>query len=195
MAESADTPTAILACAAELLRASPFDDISYRALGLAAGVSERTVYRQYPTRSHLLEALARWIEEREFALAPFVTLREFEAAVRRRFHDYDTSPAFAFVCARAAAVSPTAEIGQTFFTRAIEAMLATQAPALNHRDLQRLTATLRAFSSAQFWSRMRIAYEMDAADIADVFERTVAAAVGASGIARPVTALRAEATR
>jgi len=188
MAEPADTPTAILACAAELLRQTSFDDISYRTLGVGVGVSERTVYRQYPTRAHLLEALAQWIEEREFAMEPFVTLAQFQAAVRRRFRDYDASPAFAFVCARAGAVSPTADAEPTFLTRAIEAMLATQAPSLNDRDLNRLVATLRSFSSAQFWSRTRTAFDMDAGDIADVFDRTVHGAIGAVGASRPTVA-------
>jgi len=185
MAELPDTPTAILACAAELLRQSSFDDISYRALAAEVGVSERTVYRQYPTRAHLLEGLAQWIEEREFGMAPFVTLAQFQAAVRRRFRDYDASPAFAFVCARAAAVSPTTDTEPTFLTRAIEAMLATEAPTLNDRDLNRLVATLRTFASAQFWSRMRTAFDLDAADIADVFDRTVRAAVGGVIASRP----------
>ena len=58
MAEGVDTPTAILANAAAALRENPFDDISYRTLGDAVGVSERTVYRHFPTRSHLLEGVA-----------------------------------------------------------------------------------------------------------------------------------------
>ena len=53
---------AILASAAVLLREQTFDDISYRALADEVGISERTVYRQYPTRAHLLAALSNWIE-------------------------------------------------------------------------------------------------------------------------------------
>lgn len=184
MAESADTPTAILACAAELLRESMFDDISYGALGDAVGVSERTVYRHYPTRSHLLEALARRIEEREFPLRPFVSIPQLEAAVRARFHEYDSSPAFAFVCARAAAISPTVAAEPTFLARAIEALIAVHSPSLDLRDRRRLTATLQYFASAQFWARMRTGFDMGAEEIADVFDRTVHAALDAVGPAR-----------
>lgn len=182
--EPADTPTAILVCAAELLRQYSFDDISYRALGAAVGVSERTVYRQYPTRSHLLEALAEWIEAREFVMEPFVTLPQFHAAVRKRFRDYDSSPAFAFVCARAATVSPISQTEPTFLVRAIEAMVLTRSPTLNDRDLHRIVATLTAFSSAPFWSRMRTAFDMDADEIAAVFERTSSLVVGAATAGR-----------
>ena len=82
MAEVVDTPTAILANAAAALRENPFDDISYRSLGDAVGVSERTVYRHFPTRSHLLEGVAGWIESTEFPLPPFVTIAQFQEAAR-----------------------------------------------------------------------------------------------------------------
>jgi AcrR family transcriptional regulator len=178
MAEAVDTQTAILACAAAALREHPFDDLSYRMLGDAVGVSERTVYRQFPTRSHLLEGIAAWIESTEFPLPAFVTIPQFQEAARARFRAFDTAPAFAFVCARAASISPTGESEPTFLTRTIEAMLATNYPTVNERDLRRVAATLRYFSSAQFWARMRTGFEMSAPEISDVFDRTVGQALG-----------------
>ncbi|WP_396643539.1 TetR family transcriptional regulator [Microbacterium sp.] len=178
MAETVDTPTAILASAAASLREHTFDDISYRALGDAVGVSERTIYRQFPTRSHLLESLAQWIEETEFPLPAFVTIPQFQSAVRERFVRFDASPAFAFVCARAASISPTGDSEPTFLTRTIEAMLQTSYPTLDVRDLRRAAATLRYFSSAQFWARMRTGFDMGAPETADVFDRMVGQALG-----------------
>ncbi|WP_325484021.1 TetR/AcrR family transcriptional regulator [Microbacterium sp.] len=173
-----DTPTAILANAAAVLRENPFDEISYRTLGDAVGVSERTVYRHFPTRSHLLEGVAGWIESTQFPLPPFVTIPQFREASRARFLAFDSSPAFAFVCARAASISPTGEPEPTFFTRALVAMLSTYHPSVNERDLRRVAATLRYFASAQFWARMRTGFEMSAPAIADVFDRTVAEVLG-----------------
>ena len=173
MAEATDTPTAILSHAAEALRECPFDDISYRALGDAVGVSERTVYRHFPTRSHLLEGVAGWVESTVFPLPPFVTIPEFREASRARFAAFDASPAFAFVCARAAAISPTGEPEPTPFTRVLVAMLDASFPSTNARDLRRVAASLRYFASAQFWARMRTGFEMSAPAMADVFERTV----------------------
>ena len=174
MAEAVDTPTAILANAARALRENPFDDISYRTLGDAVGISERTVYRHFPTRSHLLEGLAGWIESTAFPMPPFVTIPEFKEASHARFLAFDAAPAFAFVCARAASISPTGEPEPTFFTRALVAMIATNHPSVNERDLRRVAASLRYFASAQFWARMRTGFEMSAPAIADVFDRTVA---------------------
>ena len=141
-------------------------------------MSERTVYRHFPTRSHLLEGVAGWIEPTEFPLPPFVTIPQFQEASRARFLAFDASPAFAFVCARAASISPTGEPEPTFFTRALVAMLATNHPSVNERDLRRVAATLRYFASAQFWARMRTGFEMSAPAIADVFDRTVAQVLG-----------------
>lgn len=177
MAEPTDTPTAILASAAAALRENHFDDISYRSLADAVGVSERTVYRHFPTRSHLLDALAVWVETTEFAMAAFVTIAEFCIAARARFAAFDASPAFAFVCARAASISPTGEPQSTFLTRAIEAMLESAYPAVNLRDRRRVAATMCYFSSAQFWARMRTGFEMSAPQIADAFDRTVGSVV------------------
>lgn len=178
MGEALDTPTAILANAAVALREHPFDDISYRSLGDAVGVSERTVYRHFPTRSHLLEGVAGWIESTQFPLPPFVTIAQFQEAARARFSAFDAAPAFAFVCARAASLSPTSEPEPTFFTRALVAMLSATHPAVNERDLRRVAATLRYFASAQFWARMRTGFDLSAPAIAEVFDRTVAEVLG-----------------
>ncbi|WP_243076618.1 TetR family transcriptional regulator [Microbacterium sp. SS28] len=194
MAEAPDTPTAIVAQAAAALREIPFDEISYRALGDAVGVSERTVYRQFPTRSHLLEGVAAWIEAVEFPLPPFVTITQYLHASRARFAAFDASPAYAFVCARAASISPTGEGEPTFITRALVAMLATNHPSVNERDLRRVAASLRYFSSAQFWARMRTGFDMSAPEITQVFDRTVAHLLGDlfpdAGAERPDTARR-----
>jgi len=48
--ETIDTSGAILACAATLLRHRTFEDITYLDLAEASGVSERTIYRRFPTR-------------------------------------------------------------------------------------------------------------------------------------------------
>lgn len=178
MNEIVDTPTAIVASAADSLREQAFDDISYRALADAVGVSERTVYRQFPTRSHLLEGLADWISQTQFALPAFVTIPEFVEAATARFYAFDASPAFAFVCARAASISPTGEPEPTFFTRTIIAMLQTNYPTLNSRDLHRAAAALRYFAAAQFWARMRTGFDMDAHEICEIFERMVAQVLG-----------------
>lgn len=86
MDEAVDTHSAILASAALLLRQRTFEDISYLELAEVAAVSERTIYRRFPTRSHLLEELAHWIESEHFPVSPFHTAPEFRSAVLSLIH-------------------------------------------------------------------------------------------------------------
>jgi len=173
MEESVDTQTAILASAAALLHEHTFEDISYLDLAEAAAVSERTIYRRFPTRSHLLEALARWIEAERFPLSPFRTPKEFREAVRDRFRAYGTAPAHAFVAARGAALSPTTEASSARVASVILAMLDEAAPTLNRRDKQRIAAAAQYFASPIFWARMRSSFDMNADETFEAFDRAL----------------------
>jgi len=164
--EPVDTTGAILSGAAKLLRNSSFEDLAYPDLADAAGVSERTVYRRFPTRTHLLESLARWIQESHFAVSRFDTIDDYRVAVHTRFREFDGSPAYAFICARASAVSPTGAVNEPqAFTRAIVDLVERSAPSLNSRDASRTAATLQYFGSEMFWARMRTGFDMDADEI------------------------------
>jgi len=173
MDEAVDTPSVILASAALLLRQRTFEDVSYPELAEAAGVSERTIYRRFPTRSHLLEALARWIEAEHFPLPDFRTAAEFRDAVHLRFRAYDSTPAYAFVAARGSALSPTGDDAVAPITESIIAMIDGTAPSLNRRDARRAAASLRYFASPMFWARMRTGFEMSADETFQVFDLAV----------------------
>ncbi|MFD4958842.1 TetR family transcriptional regulator [Microbacterium sp. NPDC058389] len=173
MDEALDTQSAILAAAALLLRERTFEDVSYLELAEMTDVSERTIYRRFPTRSHLLEALARWIEAEHFPVPEFRTADEFRTAVRARFRAYDSQPAFAFVAARGAALSPTVQEAAAPMTEAIVAMLEATAPTLNRRDALRTAASLRYFASPMFWARMRTGFEMSADETFRAFDLAV----------------------
>lgn len=173
MEEPVDTQAAILGSAVALLRENTFEDISYLDLAEAASVSERTIYRRFPTRSHLLEAMARWIEAEQFPLPEFRTPVEFREAVRARFRAYGTAPGHAFVAARGAALSPTTEASSSPITDDILAMLHRVAPTLNRRDTQRIAAAARYFSSPIFWARMRAGFDMNADETFEAFDRAM----------------------
>lgn len=173
MDEPVDTEAAILESAVALLREHTFEDISYQDLAEASAVSERTIYRRFPTRSHLLERLARWIEAERFPLAEFHTPHEFREAVRECFRAYGTAPGHAFVAARGAALSPTTEVKTAPITLAILAMLEQAAPTLNQRDTQRIAAAARYFASPIFWARMRAGFDMNADETFEAFDRAL----------------------
>jgi AcrR family transcriptional regulator len=169
MDETVDTQSAILVSAVALLRERTFEDISYLDLADAAAVSERTIYRRFPTRSHLLETLGRWIEAEHFPVREFGTPAEFRKVAGERFRAFDAAPAYAFVAARGASLSPTVDAAEAPITAAIAAMVATTAPTLNRRDAMRITATARYFASPLFWARMRAGFDMNAKEVTEAF--------------------------
>lgn len=174
MTDAAETSEAILAATAELLDGTGFDDISYRRLGELVGVSERTVYRHFPTRSHLLAELASWLENQHFPAAAFTTWEQFDQAVAERFRAFDAAPSYAFVVARAGTISPVVNDYASFFTRAVGALLEDSAPRLNVRDARRTAAALCHFSSAQYWAHCRTVFGMSAEELILAFRRSAA---------------------
>ncbi|MBO9578774.1 MAG: TetR family transcriptional regulator [Microbacteriaceae bacterium] len=183
MDETVDTPSAILASAAALLQQRTFEDVTYLDLSEASGVSERTIYRRFPTRSHLLESLARWIEAEHFPVPEFRTPAEFREAMRARFHAFEATPAYAFVAARGASLSPTAEAAETPLTAAIASMVTAAAPSLNRRDALRITAAVRCFASPLFWARMRTGFDMSADEIFEAFDAALRSVLPAASTA------------
>ena len=171
MNDAADTTGAVLAAAAAMLAETAFDQISYKELGKAVGVSERTVYRHFPTRSHLLVELALWVEGRSFSPLPFITWEGFFQAVGRRFESFDARPAEAFILARAASISPLGMHQGSFFSESVTALLEDSAPQLNLRDRRRTASALCYFASAQYWARCRTGFGMSAEQTMSSFRR------------------------
>lgn len=60
------TPTAqkVMEALVDLIVDGELPDFSVQQVADRAGVSHRTVYRHFPTRDALLEALAQWVEDR-----------------------------------------------------------------------------------------------------------------------------------
>jgi AcrR family transcriptional regulator len=168
MDDAVDTQTAILMSAAALLRQRTFEDISYLDLAEAADISERTIYRRFPTRSHLLETLGRWVESEYFPIRDFRTPTEFRRMADERFRAFEAAPAYALVAARGASLSPTTEAAP--LTVAITDMVESSWPTLNRRDALRISATVRYFASPLFWARMRTGFDMNAEEISAAFD-------------------------
>ncbi|TKJ99687.1 hypothetical protein PlfCFBP13513_10095 [Plantibacter flavus] len=165
---------AILRAAAELLREHPFDDIGYGQLGAQAGVSERTVFRQFPTREHLLERLAEWISEHGFEPPRFHSIAGLRSAVRSAFRAYDEAPGQAALLARAETMAPVGtqdtRNGTTALAAELDRLFLRIAPGLSSVDRRRGVASLLLAAGPTHWARMRSAFDFDGASSAAVFE-------------------------
>lgn len=169
MRDPETTSQAILNAASQLLRTNTFDEIAYRDLGEMTGVSERTVYRHFPTRSHLLTDLAVLLEDTHFLLDPFATWDQLNHAVGQRFQQFDDAPAFAFVLARADAISPLEKSHPSFVAQALVALIEQTLPRLSVRDTRRVSSVLCHCASAQYWARCRSELGMSAQEITGAF--------------------------
>src|SRR6187200_3032443 len=153
--QTAETRTVILEALGAELAAGAIDDFSVARLAQRAGVSERTVYRHFPTREALLDGLSEWYNERVADFPADVTAEAIAPTIAQIFADFDTHESLA----RAVLASPG---GREMRDRARAARLArldhALAPVLDRADPERAAgarALIFALCSAHTWQSMR----------------------------------------
>ncbi|TDO38001.1 TetR family transcriptional regulator [Paractinoplanes brasiliensis] len=160
------TQKAILAAYTELIEELGSDDVSYRVIARRAGIAERTVFRNYPTRVDLLLATAAWIEATLFTREESHSIFDIPLAIRGAMQRYDARPELAHVVAETAmrgvngaAPSPGRE--------QLERLLDAEVPSLDAAQRRTVVAALSHLDSAGTWVTFRREFGMDQRDIAD----------------------------
>ena len=160
------TQEAILAAYAELIEELGSDDVSNRVIARRAGIAERTVFRNYPTRVDLLLATAAWIEATVFAREESQSIFDIPLAIREAMQRYDARPELAHVVAetamrgvRGAAPSP----GRAQLERLLDA----EVPSLDPAQRRTVITALSHLDSVGTWVTYRREFGMDQRDIAD----------------------------
>jgi AcrR family transcriptional regulator len=155
-AQARQTRAAILDALTRLLSEQPADQISTREIAELAGVSQPTVYRYFPDRPALLDALADHVDAlagTEGALP--ATLDELV----RLTNDYFSRPESLPIVATAEAVLNADPRRYSRSTRArtaaMQRLVAEAFPDYSGRDHVRITALLRTMITVQTWLRMR----------------------------------------
>ncbi|MGA7148551.1 MAG: helix-turn-helix domain-containing protein [Microbacterium sp.] len=173
------TQEAILAAYVELIEELGTDDVSFRLIARRAGVGERTVFRNYPTRVDLLLAAAAWIENRIFPRQDSVSIFDMPLAIRAAMESYDHRPELAHVVAETtmrgisgAAPSPR--------RASLERMVEVELPSVEPAERIAMVAALAHLDSAATWVTFRREFGMSRRDIAD------AAAWAAEAVLDPV---------
>jgi AcrR family transcriptional regulator len=173
------TQEAILAAYAELIEELGTDDVPFRLIARRAGVSERTIFRNYATRVELLLATAAWIERRIFSREEAASIFDMPLTIRAAMESYDRRPELAHVVAETtmrgvsgAAPSPRRAI--------LEQMIDTEITALEHPQRRAIVAALAHLDSAATWVTFRREFGMSRSDIAD------AAAWAAEAVLDPI---------
>lgn len=156
----------ILDALTELLTTHHADEISTRQIAERAGVSQPTVYRHFPDRMALIEALATRIEKQDGAWlsTPPQTLEEWTTWIEHAFRIADVHPVEATAEAVLSADPRRASRSRRERSRDFLDLLARSLPDLDEQDVRRAAALLRVLGSVQTWLRMREEYGIDGAD-------------------------------
>lgn len=166
-AQAASTRTLILDTLAELIAAANSTDVSVRELAKAANTSERTVYRHFPDRAALFEALVEriadtegwYIDERSrFRLDSVDAL---PAAIESAYHDFEATEVHTRVAAILAGsmASPPRNVRER--TARVRSFLAEEFDDLDEVDLDELLAVLRLLMSSRTWLWLKREYGID----------------------------------
>jgi len=153
--QTAETRAVILEALGAELAAGGIEEFSVARLARRAGVSERTVFRHFPTRETLLDGLSQWFNERVGDFPHDVSAEAIPATIAQVFADLDEHEALT----RAMLASPG---GREFRRHARAARLArlqaALAPVLDPADPERAAAAralVLALCSARTWQAMR----------------------------------------
>jgi AcrR family transcriptional regulator len=138
-------------------------DISYAELSRRAGVSIQTLYRHFPTRTDLVDALTRRVAA-VLALGPYPQSRAaVAAAVRRLFRSYDDHAALMTAQIRAGTVGTARAKGRKGRVSAFQTLLATATPNVATERRRAASGLFHILLSATTWYRLRDELGLDGA--------------------------------
>jgi AcrR family transcriptional regulator len=160
------TQTAILAAYVELIEEVGSDDVSFRLVARRAGIAERTVFRNFPTRVDLLLATAMWIEATVFVREESHSIFDIPLAIRDAMQRYDERPELAHVVAETA-MRGVSGAAPSLARPHLERLLDAEVPSLDEAQRRAVIVALAHLDSAATWVTFRREFGMDRRDIAD----------------------------
>lgn len=166
--QARQTHARILSALRELLLAEGPEGFSFAALAGRAGMTERTLYRHFPTRHALFMAL--WREPLP-GLAPSThpeSLSQLQAHVKVLFPAVDSMANLA----RALLLTPEGReahvAGSREWIAGIARAVRRESRGLGARDVRRATAVLHVLTSFEAWSCLKDLHHMTGAEAAEV---------------------------
>ncbi|MET0496295.1 MAG: helix-turn-helix domain-containing protein [Actinoplanes sp.] len=160
------TQAAILAAYVELIEEVGSDDVSFRLVARRAGIAERTVFRNFPTRVDLLLATATWIEATVFVREESQSIFDIPLAIRDAMQQYDERPELAHVVAETE-MRGVSGAAPSLSRPHLERLLDAEVPSLDEAQRRAVIVALSHLDSAATWVTFRREFGMDRRDIAD----------------------------
>jgi AcrR family transcriptional regulator len=154
-AQAAVTRERILSAVADLIEQGGVDDLTIPDVAEASGASLRTIYRYYPTREQLLEAVGRWIGD-ELLKHPYPSnLDEVADLYQEGCGDFDERPGLV----RALALSQLGQQARGYRRRerleSIRSSLQSELSGLDEQELKRAEAVLAYLHNMLAYTFMR----------------------------------------
>lgn len=152
--QTASTREQILQVAMQQLGQGPRGTFSHESIANAAGMGARTVYRHFPDRASLLEAL--WARLREATQVSFPTAEsDILPMARTVFREFDANELLVRAVLNSPAGIEVRERGGVEGRAAFEQSLAPLIDDLPEPRRAQIVAVFLAIYSAQFWDLLR----------------------------------------
>lgn len=154
---------AFVACLAD----QPAEEVSVSAVAERADITDRTVYRHFPTRLDLQAAAGQWINDNVFRYVQPSSLDDLPSVFREVCRQFDQQPNLAY----AIALSRLGRSVRAGFRQDVLAensrKLAQVAPNLPPQDLRRAEAVLGYLDNVLAWATMREEQNLSGEEVAD----------------------------
>jgi AcrR family transcriptional regulator len=161
--QTANTREHIVAVARDLLLDAPTESFSHERVAQAAGLGARTVYRHFPTRADLMQAL--WEQVRGETRTRFPgTEEEVVAFARTQFNEFNKREGLVRASNAFPAASELRARGSLEGRPAFRRSLAAITKNLSAWEERRLVAVCLAIYSAPFWLLLRDRGELSGAE-------------------------------
>lgn len=154
--------TAIFEALVRHLEAGDADEIPMEELAQEAGVSRRTLYRYFPTRSALLAEAAEWIRDDVLRLPVEVGEEGITGSFRQAAARVADRPALARALLRTTAGRKLRGDFRRARVDAIRTALKREVPGLSRRDLDRAAPVLSFLCSSSAWVTIQDESGLDA---------------------------------
>jgi len=152
--QTAATREEILDVAMNMLSTGAQDSFSHESIAQAAGMGARTVYRHFPRRAELLQAL--WLRIRDTTDTKFPAREEDVIPfVRSVFHAFDEHESLVRAVLSSAAGTEVQERGGAEGRRAFAHSLSGLLAGLGATERARVIAVFVAIYSAPFWQLLK----------------------------------------
>lgn len=153
---------AILNALVRHLEAGDADDVAMEDLAREAGVSRRTLYRYFPSRSHLLDAAGEWIRAEVLQLPIEIGPEGIAASFRTAASRLQRHPRLARALLRTQTGRAVRSGYRDDRVRAIRSAIRAEAPGASRRELERAAAVLAFLCNSNAWTTIQDESGLDA---------------------------------